>query len=141
MGTPPLVADSAWRHRLDRRTRSRSLAINDSRSRAVTPHERRVRELEAMRGLVADLDGFVQSSNVGTVPAIDVAAAFERHTARLPADSKILVQFQGVAARLRQGPTRTRVEGIRQISRKLRIKADEFAHIVEARDAKLRPKG
>jgi len=107
----------------------------------VTPHERRLRELEAMRALVADLDGFVQSSNVGTVPATDVAAAFERHTARLPADSNVLAQFQDVAGRLRLGPTRTRVEGIRQISRKLRLKADEFARIVEARDGKLRPKG
>jgi hypothetical protein len=107
----------------------------------VTPHERRMRELEAMRGLVGDLDAFVQSSNVGTVPATDVAAAFERHTARLPADSKVLAQFQDLAARLRQGPTRTRVEGIRQISRKLRINADEFAQIVEARDAELRRKG
>jgi hypothetical protein len=100
-----------------------------------------MRELEAMRALVADLDAFVQSSNVGTVPATDVAAAFERHTARLPADSKVLAQFQDLAARLRRGPTRTRVEGIRQISRKLRLKADEFADVVEARDAKLRPKG
>jgi len=107
----------------------------------VTPHERRVRELEAMRGLVGDLDAFVQSSTVGTVPATDVAAAFERHTARLPAESKVLAQFQDLAVRLRHGPTRTRVEGIRQISRKLRINADEFARAVEARDAKLKPKG
>ena len=106
-----------------------------------TPHERRMRELEAMRGLVADLDAFVQSSTVGTVPATDVAAAFERHTARLPPDSKILAQLQDVATRLRHGPARTRVEGIRQISRKLRIRADEFARTVEARDAKLRQRG
>ena len=107
----------------------------------MTPHERRMRELEAMRGLVADLDAFVKSSTVGTVPATDVAAAFERHTGRLPPESKILAQLQDVAARLRKGPARTRVEGIRQISMKLRIKADEFAHIIEARDAKLRQRG
>jgi hypothetical protein len=100
-----------------------------------------MRELEAMRGLIADLDAFVQSTTVGTVPATDVAAAFERHTAGLPADSKILAQFQDLAARLRRGPTRTRVEGIRQISRKLRVKTDDFAHVVEARDAKLRQRG
>ena len=94
-----------------------------------------------MRGLVADLDAFVASSNVGTVPATDVADAFERHTDGLPPESKILAQFQDLAARLRRGPKRTRVEGIRQISMKLRIKADEFAQIVEARDAKLKPKG
>ena len=94
-----------------------------------------------MRGLVADLDAFVRSSKVGTVPAPEVAAAFERHTARLPAESKILAQFEDLARRLRLGPARTRVEGIRQISRKLRLKADEFADFVEARDAKLKPKG
>jgi hypothetical protein len=107
----------------------------------VTPHERRMRELEAMRGLVADLDGFVNSSTVGTVPATEVADAFARHATSMPADSKVRAQFQDLAVRLRKGPTRTRVEGIRQISRKLRLKADEFAHVVEARDAKLRPKG
>ena len=58
-----------------------------------------MRELEAMRGLVADLDAFVKSSTVGTVPATDVAAAFERHTGRLPPESKILAQLQDVAAR------------------------------------------
>ena len=107
----------------------------------MTPHERRLRELEAMRGLVADLDRFVQSSKVGTVPATEVAAAFERHTADLPVESKVLAQFEDLARRLRLGPARTRVEGIRQISRKLRLKADEFAHVLEARAAKLRPKG
>jgi hypothetical protein len=107
----------------------------------VTPHERRVRELEAMRGLVADLDAFVQSSTVGTVLTTEVADAFERHTARLPPESKVLAQFQDLATRLRRGPTRTRVEGIRQIARKLRIKADEFANVLDARDARLRTKG
>jgi hypothetical protein len=107
----------------------------------MTPHERRKRELEAMRGLVSDLDDFVASTTVGTVPATEVAAAFERHTAGLPSESKVLAQFQDLAARLRQGPTRTRVEGIRQIARKLRLKADEFADIVETRDARLRGKG
>jgi hypothetical protein len=100
-----------------------------------------MRELEALRGLVADLDAFVASTTVGTVPATDVAAAFERHTARLPAESKLLAQLQDLAARLRQGPTRTRVEGIRQISRKLRLKAEDFAHVVEARDARLKGRG
>jgi hypothetical protein len=100
-----------------------------------------MRELEAMRGLVADLEALVKSSNVGTVPAPEVADAFQRRTSGLPADSKVLAQLQDVAARLRQGPARTRVEGIRQIGLKLRHRADEFAQIVEARDAKLRPKG
>src|SRR6476469_8057127 len=107
----------------------------------MTPHERRMRELEAMRGLVADLDTLVQSSNVGTVPATEVAAAFQQRTAGLPPESRILAQFEDVAGRLKRGPTRTRVEGIRQIGRQLRLKADQFAEVVESRDAKLRPKG
>jgi hypothetical protein len=107
----------------------------------MTPHERRKRELAAMRALVADLDGFVSSNTVGTVPATEVADAFERHTSALPPESQVLKQFQDVAARLRQGPTRTRVEGIRQIARKMRLKADEFASVVEARDDRLRAKG
>jgi hypothetical protein len=98
-------------------------------------------ELEAMRGLVADLEALVKSSNVGTVPATEVAEAFERHTTRLPPGSKVLEQFQDLASRLRKGPVRTRVEGIRQIGLKLRIKAEEFARIVEARDEKLRQRG
>jgi len=98
-------------------------------------------ELEAMRGLLADLDTLVKSSNVGTVPATEVANAFERHTPGLPPESNVLAQFQDLAKRLRQGPARTRVEGLRQIGLKLRIKADEFARVVEARDAKLQGKG
>ena len=105
------------------------------------PHERRMRELEAMRGLVADLEGLVKSSNVGTVPASEVANAFEQHTDGLPPDSKVLAQFRDLASRLRSGPARTRVEGIRQIALKLRHRAEDFARIVEARDAKLRAKG
>lgn len=105
------------------------------------PHERRMRELQAMRALVADLDGLVKSSNVGTVPAADVANTFERHTEGLPPESKVLAQFQDLASRLRTGPARTRVEGIRQIAMKLRNRADDFARSVEARDAKLRAKG
>jgi hypothetical protein len=106
-----------------------------------TPHQRRLSELEALRGLGADLDALWRSSNVGTVPASEVAAAFERHTAGLPEHSKLLAQFNSLASRLRQGPPRTRVEAIRQLSRKLRLQADEFAASVEARDAKLRGKG
>jgi hypothetical protein len=99
-----------------------------------------MRELEALRALVVDLDALWRSSAVGTVPATQVADAFERHTSSLPPESKLLDQFRRLASMLRQGPTRTRVEGIRQIVRKLQLQADEFAHVVEARDAKLRDK-
>jgi hypothetical protein len=102
------------------------------------PHQRRLRELEAMRGLIADLNVLWESTSVGTVPATEVAAVFERHTSSLPAGSKVLEQFERLASMLRQGPARTRAEGIRQIARKLQLQADEFARVVEARDAKLR---
>ena len=105
-----------------------------------TPHQRRMRELEALRALVAELDALWRSSNVGTVPATQVADAFEKHTSSLPPESKLLEQLRRLASMLRNGPTRTRVEAIRQIVRKLQLQADEFAHVVEARDAKLRDK-
>ena len=93
-----------------------------------------------MRGLIADLNDLWESTTVGTVPATEVADAFERHASSLPAGSKVLEQFQRLAAMLRRGPTRTRAEGIRQITRKLQLQADEFAQVVEARDAKMRGK-
>jgi hypothetical protein len=99
-----------------------------------------MRELEALRALVADLDALWRSSAVGTVPATQVADAFERHTSLLPPESKLLEQFGRLASMLRRGPVRTRVEAIRQIVRKLQLQADEFAHVLEARDSKLRDK-
>jgi hypothetical protein len=98
-------------------------------------------ELEAMRGLVADLEGLVASSSVGTVPASEVADVFRQRAEGLPEGSKVREQFEDLAMRLGNGPTRTRVEGIRQIALKLRNKADDFARVVEARDARLRQKG
>ena len=94
-----------------------------------------------MRGLVADLDHFVKTTTVGTVPATEVADTFARHTSGLPPESQLLTQFQDLAGRLRHGPTRTRVEGIRQISRKIRLRADEFAEALEVRDDRLRGRG
>jgi DNA-binding transcriptional regulator YiaG len=99
-----------------------------------------MRELEALRALVADLDALWRGSAVGTVPATEVADAFEQHTASLPPESKLLEQLGRLASMLRKGPTRTRVEAIRQIVRKLQLQADEFAHVLEARDSKLRDK-
>jgi hypothetical protein len=106
----------------------------------MTPHQRRMRELEAMRGLVSDLNEMWESATVGTVPATEVAEAFERHSSGLPPDSKVLDQFERLASMIRRGPVRTRAEGIRQITRKLQIQTDEFARVVETRDAKLRGK-
>jgi predicted transcriptional regulator len=105
-----------------------------------TPHQRRIRELDTLRGLVADLGAMYEATTVGSVPATDVADAFEKHAASLPLESKVLGQLQRLAALLRRGPTRTRAEAIRQITRKLQLQADEFAAVLEARDAKLRGK-
>jgi hypothetical protein len=104
------------------------------------PHERRMRELDAMRGLIADLEAIVSSSTVGSVPATEVADLFERHTSLLPRESAVLGQFEDLAARLRHGPTRQRVEGIRQIGMSLRRKADTFERSIAERDARLRTK-
>ena len=94
-----------------------------------------------MRGLVDDLEALAASSTVGTVPAGEVAAVFERHAAPLPEPSEVRKQFAGLAAGLKRGPARTRVEGIRQIARKLRLKADDFGRRLEERDARLQSKG
>ena len=91
--------------------------------------------------MVADLDVLWKSSSVGTVPAVQVADIFERHTSSLPQGSKLAEQLSRLAGMLRQGPARTRNEAIRQIVRKLQLQADEVAEVVEARDAKLRGKG
>jgi hypothetical protein len=106
-----------------------------------TPHERRMHELKALRGLVSDLDALWKSSAVGTVPAERVAETFERHMSSLPSGSKLPEQLGRLAGMLRRGPARTRNEAIRQIVRKLQLQADEFAHVLEARDARLRGKG
>lgn len=98
-------------------------------------------ELEALRGLVSDLDALWKSSSVGTVPAAQVAETFERRMAPLPPGSKQAEQLGRLAAMLRKGPARTRNEAIRQIVRKLQLQADQFGHVLEARDARLRDKG
>jgi hypothetical protein len=109
-----------------------------TRAMSVTPHQRRMAELEATRALVADLEAIVKSSTVGTIPAPDLADVFERHMSGLPEGSQVRGQFERIASGLRKGSARTRVEGIRQIAGKLRRNADTLARQVEARDARLR---
>ena len=94
-----------------------------------------------MRGIVGDLDRLVSETTVGTVPREEVASVFVRHSGELPPDSGLLDQLDRLTTMIRGGPARTRVEGLRQISRKMRLRADEFAHSLEARDARLRGKG
>lgn len=98
-------------------------------------------ELESMRLIVADLDRLVAETTVGTVPRDEVASVFMRHSAKLPPDSALLDQLDRLARMVRQGPMRTRAEGLRQISLKMRIRADEFARSVETRHERLQGKG
>src|SRR5436190_12798590 len=105
-----------------------------------TPHERRVRENEARRRVVADLEALIRSSS-GTVPAADVLAAFERASSSLPPDSRLLATFNGLAERLRrQGSGRIAESGLRQVVARLRREADDLGRQLEARDAQLRAK-
>lgn len=105
-----------------------------------TPHERRVRENEARRRVVSDLESLIRSSP-GAVPARDVLASFERAAASLPEDSKLLATFNGLAERLRrQGSGRIAESGLRQVVSRLRREADELGRQLEARDAQLRAK-
>jgi hypothetical protein len=100
-----------------------------------------MRELEARRRVIADLEALVHSST-GTVPAAAVATAFERGISLLPPNSKLLPTFEGLARRLRgEGSGRIAESGLRQIVARMRREADEVGRWVEARDAKLRAKG
>jgi hypothetical protein len=106
----------------------------------MTPHERRVRELEARRRLVADLEALIESST-GSVPAADVVTAFEQAIALLPPNSQLSPTFQSLAQRLRrEGSGRIAESGLRQLAARLRREADEVSRWVEARDAKLKAK-
>src|SRR5437763_4094524 len=106
----------------------------------MTPHERRVRENRARRQVIADLDALIRSSP-GAVPAPDVLAAFERAASSLPADSKLLATFNGLATRLRrEGSGRIAESGLRQVVARMRRDADDLARQLEARDTQLRAK-
>jgi hypothetical protein len=105
-----------------------------------TPHERRVRELEARRRVIAALEALIGSSS-GSVPAADVVTAFEHGIASLPPGSKLQPTFEGLAQRLRrEGSGRIAESGLRQLHARLRRDAEEVGRVVDARDAKLRAK-
>jgi hypothetical protein len=105
-----------------------------------TPHERRVRELEARRRVVADLDALIRSSP-GSVPATAVLAVIEQGSSMLPRESKLLATFEGLAARLRrEGSGRIAESGLRQVAARLRREADELGRVIDARDARLQEK-
>lgn len=100
-----------------------------------TPHEHRTRDLEALRGVIADCEPHINSA---TVPNPTVAAIFERHAAELPADSQLRAQLERLAARLRQNPTDVVVGSrLRQIVVRLKHKDDLLGRAIDARNEKL----
>ena len=106
----------------------------------MTPHQRRMRELEASRRLQNDLRALIDL-HPGTVPSVAVAEAFERCGSLLPPESDLL----GRLARLSQG-LRSRSaayigeEAIRRVIGTLRERSDKIGSRIETRDAKLRQK-
>ena len=103
----------------------------------VTPHERRTRELEALRRLIADCEA--QIASPGDISTAVVAAAFEQHTSLLPDESQLRAPLQGLAQKLRQSPSPVIAESrLRNVVASLRPKADDLGRWVEGRDAKLK---
>ena len=103
----------------------------------MTPHERRTRELEALRRLIADCEGQIEAP--GDISTQVVAAAFEQHTSLLPEDSRFRAPLEGLALKLRQNPSPVIAESrLRKVVASLRPKADDLGRWVERRDEKLR---
>jgi hypothetical protein len=105
-----------------------------------TPHQRRVRELEARRRLLAELQELIRSSP-GSVPAPALLGAIERASSDLPESSRLLTTLDGLAARLRRAGSGPIAEsGLRQVAARLRREADDLGRVIDARDAKLQAK-
>jgi hypothetical protein len=95
-----------------------------------------MRELEALRQVVAGCEPHLDS---GTVPTTEVADIFEGATARLPDDSKLKGQLAGLARRMRQDASGVIVGSkLRGLIMRLRRQADQLGAALEARDARLR---
>ena len=106
----------------------------------MTPHQRRMRELEASRRLQSDLQGLIDS-HPGTVPSVAVAEAFERCGSLLPPESELLGQLARLSQGLRsRSAAHIGEESIRRVIGTLRERSDKLGRMIEARDAKLRQK-
>jgi hypothetical protein len=101
-----------------------------------TPHQRRLRELESRRRLVADCQSLIDSP--GAIPATAVADIFEQHTSLLPANSQLRGQLERLALRLRRTPTVIAEAKLRRVVAGWRQEVEDFARQVERRDARLR---
>ena len=106
----------------------------------MTPHQRRMRELEASRRLQSDLQGLIDS-HPGTVPSVAVAEAFERCGSLLPPESDLLGQLARLSQGLRsRSAAHIGEESIRRVIGTLRERSDKIGRRTETRDAKLRQK-
>ncbi len=103
----------------------------------MTPHERRIREHEALLRVIADLEALLRVSK-GMIPTEALAATVERHASSLPASSPLVGKWTGLAAALRGGPDRIADARVREFIVKRRLAAEDLARWIEARDAKLR---
>ena len=103
----------------------------------MTPHERRTRELEALRRLIADCEA--QIASAGDIPTAAIAASFEQHTSLLPDDSQLRAPLEGLGHKLRQSQSPVIAESrLRKVVASLRPKADDLGRWLDARDAKLK---
>ena len=106
----------------------------------MTPHQRRMRELEASRRLQRELQNLIDS-HPGAVPTIAVAQAFERCGSLLPPESELLGQLARLSQGLRsRSAAHIGEESIRRVIGTLRERSDKIGRRTETRDAKLRQK-
>jgi hypothetical protein len=106
----------------------------------MTPHQRRIRELEASRRLQSDLQRLLES-HPGTVPSVAVAEAFKRCGSLLPPESDPLRQLARLSQGLRsRSAAHIGEESIRRVIKSLRERSDKIGIRIETRDAKLRQK-
>ena len=107
----------------------------------MTPHQRRMRELEASRRLQNDLRALM-GLHPGTVPSVAVAEAFERCGSQLPPESDLLRQLARLSQGLRsRSAAHIGEESIRRVIGNLRDRSDKLGRRIETRDAQLRQKG
>ena len=106
----------------------------------MTPHQRRVRELEASRRLQGELQGLIES-HPGAVPSLAVAEAFKRCGSLLPPESDLQRQLQRLSEGLRsRSAAYIGEESIRRVISTLRQRSDKIGRGIETRDARLRQK-
>ena len=90
----------------------------------MTPHQRRMRELEASRRLQSELQDLIDS-HPGTVPCVAVAEAFERCGSLLPQESDLLRQIERLSQGLRnRSAAHIGEDALRRVISTLRQRSD-----------------